>query len=128
MNRRSYVVVACVAAAISWYLYTGFDDSRSFAAPIALSEGTVVVNNTSGREWRNVVITVNHHFHGGAQTLAAGGRLSAPLSQFVTGHGQRYDRSRQSVFKVEVTATDSDNKPVRLDWELSDTGRQRGAR
>jgi hypothetical protein len=116
MIRRSYIVVALVAAAIAWYLYSEFD-SRSFTPPIAIAEGTVVVNNTTDREWRNVVVTVNHHFHGGARTLAPQGRLTAPLSQFVTGHGQRYDRSRQSVFRVEVTATDSAGEPVRLDWE-----------
>jgi hypothetical protein len=116
MIRRSYVIVALVAAAIAWYFYSDFGASRSFTPTIEIAEGTIVVNNTTGREWRNVVVTVNHHFHGGAPTLAAGGRLSAPLSQFVTGHGQRYDRSRQSVFKVDVTATDSAGEPVRLDW------------
>lgn len=117
MIRRSYVAVALLGAATAWYLYSEFGQSRSFTPPIALEERTVVVNNTSDREWRNVVITVNHHFHGGARTLAPRGRLAAPLSQFVTGHGQRYDRSRQSVFKVEVTATDSAGESVRLDWE-----------
>jgi hypothetical protein len=117
MIRRSYVLVALVAAAISWYLYSEFGESRSFTPPIAMVEGTVVVSNTTDREWRNVVVTVNDHFHGGAPTVAPRSRLTAPLSQFVTGHGQRYDRSRQSVFKVEVTATDSAGEPVRLDWE-----------
>jgi hypothetical protein len=117
MIRRSYVVVALLAAAMAWYLYGEFGESRSFTPPIAIDEGTVVVNNTSDRESRNVIITVNHHFHGGARTLAPQGRLAAPLSQFVTGHGQRYDRSRQSVFKVEVTATDSAGERVRLDWD-----------
>ncbi len=117
MIRRSYVVVVCAAAAIAWYLYAASGDSRSFAEPITIAEGTVVVHNSTDREWRNVVITVNHHFHGGAPTLAAGGRLNAPLSQMVTSHGQRYDRSRQTVFKVEVTATDGKGEAVRLDWE-----------
>jgi hypothetical protein len=117
MIRRSYVVVALVAAAISWYLYAEFGEPRSFTPPIAILEGTIVVNNTTDREWRNVVVTVNHHFHGGAPSVAPQSRLTAPLSQFVTGHGERYDRSRQSVFKVEVTATDSAGEPIRLDWE-----------
>lgn len=117
MIRRSYVIVVCVAAVIAWYLYGEYGRPRSFVSPIAIAEGTVVVNNATDREWRNVVITVNHHFHGGARSLAPGGRLNAPLSQMVTGHGQRFNRSRQTVFKVEVVATDSKGEPVRLDWE-----------
>lgn len=121
MVRRSYVIVALAAAVIAWYLYAEFGDSRSFVPPITIAGGTVVVNNATDREWRNVVVTVNHHFYGGARSLAPGGRLSAPLSQMVTGHGQRFDRARQGVFKVEVTATDSEGEPVRLDWETRQT-------
>ena len=58
------------------------------------------------------VITVNDHFRGGVPCSRPGGRLNAPLSQFQTGFGQQFDRGRQSVFKVEVTATDPDGKPV----------------
>lgn len=84
--------------------------------PITIAEGTVTVLNQSNREWRNVVVTVNDHFRGGAARLAAGGRLTAPLSQFQTGFGQRYDLARQSVFKVEVKATDERGEPVSLVW------------
>ena len=49
-------------------------------------------------------MTVNDHFSGGVDVLQPGGRLNAPLSQFQTGFGQKFDRGRQSVFKVEVTA------------------------
>ena len=84
--------------------------------PIVLEEGTLIIENQTPREWRNVVITVNDHFRGGAPNLAAGGRMTAPLGQLQTSFGQKYDRSRQSVFKVEVTATDPDGKPVQLTW------------
>jgi hypothetical protein len=83
--------------------------------PITIAENVVVVENQTSRDWRNVVITVNDHFRGGAATLAAKGRLSAPLSQFQTGFGQRYDIGRR-VFKVEVTATDSAGDAVRLEY------------
>ena len=117
MIRRSYLIVAAVGVAAAWYLYSEFGEPRSFVSPVSIVEGAIDGRNTTDREWRNVVVTVNHHFHGGARSLAAGGRLHAPLSEFVTGFGQRYDRSRQSVFKVEVTATDSGGEAVRLDWE-----------
>lgn len=86
-------------------------------APISVSENMVIVENQSRRDWRNVVVTVNDHFRGGAAALLAGGRLTAPLSQFQTGFGQRFDISRQHVFKVEVVATDSSGEPVTLRFE-----------
>jgi hypothetical protein len=84
--------------------------------PIALNEGVVVVQNQTSREWRKVIVTVNDHFRAGAASLAPGGRLTAPLSQFQTAFGQQFDRARQSVAKIEVTATDADGKPVSLTW------------
>jgi hypothetical protein len=83
---------------------------------IIVDEGMITVENQTDQEWRNVRITVNHHFSGGTPMLAAGGRLNAPLSQFQTGFGQRFDRGRQSVFKVEVTARAADGNTVTLTW------------
>jgi hypothetical protein len=84
--------------------------------PIVLEEGVLAIENQTSRDWRNVVITVNDHFRGGAASLASGARMTAPLSQLQTAYGQKYDRTRQSVFKVEVTATDADGKPVKVTW------------
>jgi hypothetical protein len=84
--------------------------------PIVVEEGMVIVENLTPREWRNVKITVNDHFGGGTPVLLPGGRLNAPLSQFQTGLGQKFDRGRQSVFKVEVTASEPDGTPVKLTW------------
>jgi hypothetical protein len=83
---------------------------------IVVDEGMITVENQTDQEWRNVRITVNHHFSGGAASLAPGGRLNAPLSQFQTGFGQKFDRGRQSVFKVEVSARAADGKTVALTW------------
>jgi hypothetical protein len=85
--------------------------------PIIVDEGIVTVENLTAVEWRNVRVTVNDHFSGGAAVLEPGGRLTAPLSQFQTGLGQKFDRGRQSVFKVEVTATDPDGKAVNIKWD-----------
>jgi hypothetical protein len=84
--------------------------------PIEVADSTVIVQNLTSRDWRNVVVTVNDHFRGGASVLAAHGRLTAPLSQFQTGFGQRFDIAHQNVFKVEVTATDSSGEAVKLDY------------
>jgi hypothetical protein len=85
--------------------------------PIILQEGTITIENQSSREWRDVRITVNDHFFGGAPSLLAGGRMNAPLSMFVTSFGQKFDRGRMSVRKVEVTATTADGQPVKLEWQ-----------
>jgi hypothetical protein len=84
--------------------------------PITLDQGTVVVLNQTSSDWRNVVITVNDHFRGGTPTLAAGGRMAAPLTQFQTAFGQRFDRVSQGVTKIELTATDASGQPVALAW------------
>jgi hypothetical protein len=85
--------------------------------PIAIQEGQLVVENQTSSEWTNVVITVNDHFRGGAATLRPGGRVHAPLNDLQTGFGQRFDRSRMSVKKVIVTATDAAGEPVKLEWQ-----------
>ncbi len=84
--------------------------------PILVDEGHVTVENLTSVEWRSVRVTVNDHFVGGVTSLLPGGRLNAPLSQFQTALGQKFDRSRQSVFKVEVSATDASGAPVSLKW------------
>ena len=85
--------------------------------PIEVADNVVAIQNQTSRDWRNVVVTVNDHFRGGAPALAAGSRMAAPLSQFQTAFGQRYDVSRQMVFRVEVTATDANGEPVKLELD-----------
>ena len=84
--------------------------------PITVEEGEITVLNLTGTEWRDVKIVVNHHFAGGVPRLEAGGRVNAPLSRFQTAYGQKFDRGRQSVFKVEVTASEPSGKLVTLTW------------
>ena len=85
--------------------------------PIEVADNVVSIQNQTSRDWRDVVVTVNDHFRGGTRTLAAGSRMAAPLTQFQTAFGQRYDVSRQFVFKIEVTATDANNEPVKLELD-----------
>ena len=84
--------------------------------PIVVEEGSVTLENQTSSDWKNVRIVVNDHFNGGVPTLKAGQRLNAPLSQFQSGLGYKYDRGRMSPYKVEVTATDSRGQPVNLMW------------
>jgi hypothetical protein len=109
MRNRSRPAVAAVIL-MAW----GCTTAR---APIDVHGGTVTIENQTSRPWRNVVVTVNDHFRGGAPLLAAGSLLTAPLSQFQTAFGQRFVPGRQSVVKIEVTATDSNGEPVSLRWD-----------
>jgi len=84
--------------------------------PITVDEGTVTVENLTAEDWREVKIIVNYHFAGGVPQLGAGGRVNAPLSRFQTAFGQQFDRGRQSVFRIDVTAIDTNGKPVTLVW------------
>ncbi len=83
---------------------------------IVVEEGAVMVENQTDDEWRDVKIVVNYHFAGSVPRLEAGGRVNAPLSRFQTAFGQQFDRGRQSVFRVDVTATDTSGKAVTLRW------------
>ncbi len=107
-RRRLALVIALAALAAS-----ACETPRD---PILVEEGAVTVENLTSEEWRDVKIVVNHHFAGGVPRLEAGGRLNAPLSRFTTAFGQPFDRGRQSVFKVEVTAKDANGKLVTLTW------------
>jgi hypothetical protein len=91
--------------------------------PIVVEEGSVLVENQTGSDWKDVRIVVNDHYNGGVPTLRAGQRLNAPLSQFQSGLGYRYDRGRMSPYKVEVTATDSRGHPVNLMWGANKTAK-----
>lgn len=110
MMRRSYASAAVLALLCLLAACSGPPD------PVTVEDGTITVDNQTDRDWRNVMITVNDHFRGGAPTLAAKGRLNAPLSQFQTAYGQRFARASQSIVKIEVTATDSAGEPVKLLW------------
>ena len=84
--------------------------------PITVNDGTVSVLNRTESAWHDVIVTVNDHFRGGTALLQPGGRLTAPLSQFQTAHGQKFSLARQSPYKIEVTATDATGRPVALAW------------
>jgi hypothetical protein len=83
---------------------------------IVVRDGMLVLENQSAREWRNVRVTINDHFSGGVRSLMPGGLMNAPLRDFQTGFGQKFDRGRMSVKKVRVSATDSAGEAVALAW------------
>lgn len=75
----------------------------------------VTVVNQTDQDWKDVLLTVNDHFRGFVPVLKAEGRANAPLSQFTTGHGQRWT-SGTMVRTVDVTAKNPDGSDVKLTW------------
>jgi hypothetical protein len=85
--------------------------------PIRQRGAWLVVENQTKSDWKNVSVTLNAYYRGVSSTLAAGGRLEAPLANFVTGLGQRFNTARDHIARVEVRATDAAGNPVVLDWD-----------
>jgi hypothetical protein len=85
--------------------------------PIRQRGAWLVVENQTKSEWKSVSVTLNAYYRGVSPTLAAGGRLEAPLANFVTGLGQRFNPAREHIGRVEVRATDPAGNPVVLDWD-----------
>lgn len=113
LARFLLVLVACGAAACS-----------EPEPPITVAEGAVTLVNSTTTDWNEVLITVNDHYRGYVPVLKAEGRANAPLSQFTTGHGQRWVQGQQ-VRKVVVTAKNPDGTPMELSWEIGQDRRRR---
>ncbi len=84
--------------------------------PVLVEGGTVTVHNQTDQDWKNVLVTVNDHFRGGANELKAGGRMNAPLSQLTTGLGQKWTQGT-GVRKVHVKAEKPDGTALELTWD-----------
>ncbi|CAN5840061.1 hypothetical protein BH18ACI5_BH18ACI5_29020 [soil metagenome] len=111
----------CLAAAL---LVLGVSAACSDPPPpVQVDDNTITVLNQTKDEWRNVLITVNDHYRGGAPVLKADGRLNAPISQFDTGLGQRWVVGTL-IKKVEVTAKTAGGESIRLSWDPSQRKRK----
>ena len=105
------LVVAALAAAL-------FVSGCGVELPPIRQRGTwIVVENQTKSAWKDVSVTVNAYYRGVSPALSAGGRLEAPLANFVTGLGQRFNTAREHISRVEVRATDASGNPVALDWD-----------
>ncbi len=90
---------------------------RAELPPIRQHGTWLVIENQTKLPWKDVTVTLNAYYRGVSPTLAAGGRLEAPLANFVTGLGQRFNTAREHISRVEVRATDTAGNPVALDWD-----------
>jgi len=85
--------------------------------PIRQRGAWLVIENQTTSPWKDVSVTLNAYYRGVSPRLAAGGRLEAPLANFETGLGQRFNTAREHISRVEVRATDAAGHPVALDWD-----------
>ena len=108
MMRRSLVLFALLA-------FAGVAACSKPDPPITVGEGMVTVVNQTEQDWTDVLITVNDHFRGFVKVLKAEGRANAPLTQFTTGHGQRWTTGTL-VRTIDVTARNADGTDVKLTW------------
>lgn len=83
--------------------------------PLRVEERRVLVENRTSADWSDVEIWVNDHYRATVATLAAGGRLVAPLDGFVAGFGQRFDPNHR-VTGIEVTARTATGEPITMTW------------
>ena len=90
---------------------------RTDVPPIRQHGSWIVVENQTKSPWKDVTVTVNAYYRGVSPALSAGGRLEAPLANFVTGLGQRFNTAREHVSRVEVRAVDASGNPVAIDWD-----------
>ncbi len=105
----AWLVIALVAVALAG---CAEDEKR----PIAVASGRITVINMTGVTWAGVDVWLNDYYRAQAPQLLPGQRLDVPIGVFVAGLGQRFDPKKQAPVGIEVTATGSDGKPVRLTW------------
>jgi hypothetical protein len=90
--------------------------------PLQLERNKLIVLNTSKDEWTNVEIWLNRYFQARVPSLAAGGRLDAPLDRFMSGYGQPFDYRRIQVRELTLTAKRPDGTPVELKMQFQKPG------
>ena len=90
--------------------------------PLQLERNKLTVLNTSKDEWTNVEIWLNRYFQAKVPSIAAGGRLDAPLDRFISGYGQPFDYHRIQVTELTLTAKRPDGTPVELKMKFQKPG------
>lgn len=82
--------------------------------PLVLDGATLIVNNRSAQDWTGVEIWLNTYYRATIPSIAAGGRLTAPLNTFINGFGYRFDFRRAQIKDLRLTATLPDGKPLEI--------------
>jgi hypothetical protein len=85
--------------------------------PIQIDEGLLTVDNRTPHDWSGVEIWINRQYRVTVPRIAARTRFTTTLDVFVAGFGQRFDRRRQRIDEVRLTAREPDGTGVDLHLE-----------
>lgn len=87
--------------------------------PLQLDSTQVTVDNRSDSDWTNVEIWINRQFRATAPKITKGQRFHAPLRNFVTAYGQKFDFSRVQIHDVRLNAKRADGTPFEIRKQMS---------
>jgi hypothetical protein len=87
--------------------------------PLQLDSTQVTVDNRSDSDWTNVEIWINRQFRATAPKITKGQRFHAPLRNFVTAYGQKFDFSRVQIHDVRLNAKRADGMPFEIRKQMS---------
>ncbi len=90
--------------------------TREEPPQLRVRDTDILLQNRTKARWSGIEVWVNDHFRGVAPELQPYQQLVIPLDGLQAAFGQRFDRSRQAVFGVLVTAKSDDGTAVRLMW------------
>src|SRR6185295_15972121 len=86
--------------------------------PLKLDGNTLIVDNRSSDEWRNVEIWLNTYYRLTKPSILPKERFQASLDNFVAGYGQRFEFRRMQVRDLRLVATLPDGKPIEIKKEF----------
>ena len=84
--------------------------------PITVARDRISLVNQTDEDWTGVQMRVNAYYLVEASSLGAHARLDVPIDRLQAGIGRYFDRKREQVRKVEVTAHTRSGAPVSLTW------------
>ena len=111
-----------LALAVALWCVAASRCSNPLPEPLQLERNRLTVLNTSKDEWTNVEIWLNRYFQARVPSIAAGGRLDAPLDRFMSGYGQPFDYRRIQVTELTLTARRPDGTPLELKMKFQKPG------
>jgi hypothetical protein len=100
-------------------LVAGVIACRTPPPPVTVDADRISIVNQTADDWRAITVRVNAYYVVEHRELRAGGRFDVPLGRLQGGFGRYFDRQREQVRSVQVTATTRDGLPIDLRWPES---------
>ena len=87
--------------------------------PLKVEGNLLTVDNRSNQDWSHVEIWLNSYYRITVATLAAHGRFTVSLDDFVASQGQRFDIHRMQLRDLRVDATLPGGSPMEMKKDFS---------